>query len=700
METENSKNIIELTDNMDNTAYFKCVVPLLDALGWHGRQVALSEAFPRETSTAFGLNSFLSTFSNLHFKSKIIKTHLDTIESKFLPCLFCGDEGSLYVVLKYSDEALLVYDGNESKFKQIKLTNTPGRVVYIWKSVFGETTINEKQNGWTKSIFSRFYKLAAVVLLISLIITVLALLQPLFIIIIFGQMSSNDSVEPLIALSYGIAIYLAANCVLNLYRYNILNYISTRVGLILDSQILRRLLYIPLAFTEKASLGSQISRIKDFQTVQKFISSRSAVSLLDLPFLVILIAALFVIGGAIGFIPIAGIIIFIIFGIIINPVVKNINSASSKISSSKQDLTVEILSNLEAIKDTNSEKIWFDKYTSFTSSAVNSSWASDKIISFINNFSSLIVSISGIATITIGAVRVIDGKMGAGALMASMLLTWRILGPLRSGFSVITQISKISKSVKQVDRLMNMQIENNPLSSFATEKPLIGKIDFNQVSLRYTPDSQPALIGVSFNVLPGEMLLIRGHSGSGKSTLLKLILNLYSAQAGVVLIDNKSIKQIAPLLLRKSISFVSQKSDLFNGTIKENLKLASPNATDEELIKSAEEANVIDEINSLKDGFNTEIDKRFTKHYSSSFIKKICLAGALLKDSNLLLIDEICSSFNDLEKEHFFNTLKKLKKSKTIIIVSNNKNLIKLSDKVLEMNTGKVEFYDSSKKYK
>jgi ATP-binding cassette, subfamily C, bacterial LapB len=701
MNIKNTNKINKLTDSRNyDSAYFRCLVPLLDALGWHGKPSALSEALPYCGSNEFDFNSLLSTLSNLHFKPTVKNCPFGIIEPKLLPCIYYDNNDFIYVVLKCSDKSFLVYDGIDSKFKQILLDRMQGKIVYFKKSVFGEKSINDKQGGWVKSIFSRFHKLGAIAILISLVLTILALLQPLFIMMLFGQMSSNDSIEPLVALSYGVALYLSANIILSIYRYNILNYISTRIGLILDSQILRRILYIPLAFTEKASLGSQISRIKDFQTVQKFINSRSAISLLELPFLAILIAALFAIGGVLGFIPIAGIIIFFIFGIVINPFVKNINSSSSAVSSTKQDLTVEILTNLEAIKDTNSEQIWLDKYTDFTAKAITSSWASDKINSFINNFSSLIVSISGLATITVGAVRVINGEMGTGALMASMLLTWRILGPLRSGFSVITQFNKITKSVKQADRLMNMNIENNPLSSIALERPIAGKITFNQVSLRYTADSQPALVGVSFNVMPSEMLLIRGSSGSGKSTLLKLMLGLYSAQAGIVLLDDMNIKQTAPLLLRKGIGFVPQQGDFFNGTLGENLHLISPKSSIDDFKKAAVQVNVMDEISRLKEGFNTEINKKTIDNFSISFIKKISLMGALLKDSNLLLIDEIDQFLDRSDFEQFHSTLKELKKNKTIIIISNNKNLIKLSDKVLEMNAGRIEFFDISKKYK
>lgn len=680
--------------------YFKCLTPLLDSLGWNGSKNTLYEALPFDSNDNFDLNTLLSTLANLQFESKIVNTNISSISQKSLPCVFISNADRIFVLIRKIDDSFLVYDAFSSEYCRLDTSTTEGACVLVSRNTLNETTADDRQDKWFKKTISRFNRLFGIVLVISLVTTVLALLQPTFITALFSQISPGSSYKPLIYLSLGVILYLAANEVLSSIRFNILNYISSRVGYIIDNQILRRILYLSLGFTEKATLSSQLSRIKDFQSIQKFICGKAALSLFDLPFLIILIGALFVIGGFIGFIPIAGMIVFAIFGVTINGFVTSINSSTSQISAKKQDLTLEILNNIEAIKDSNSEEIWLNRYSEFSSKTVKTALSSERINTFINNFSSLVVSLSGMATIVAGTVMVIQGSMSSGALIASMLLTWRILAPLKTSFSTITQINKISKSISQVDRLMSMNIENNPVSSINLEKPFSGKIAFNQVSLRYQPDRDPALVGVNFSINPKEIVLIRGSEGAGKSTILKLIDGLYMPQAGSVLIDDFNIKQITPILLRKSISLIPQTCDIFNGTIAQNLRLSCQNATDNDLTEAIKLANVYDDIAKLENGINTVLDKRFLRSFREAFIKKLCFARALLRESAILAIDEIDAFFTDEELSKFIKTLKTLKKGKTILIVSNNKNLITVSDKVLEMNAGKVAFFDAKSKYK
>lgn len=694
------KPIIKTLSGRELSPYFKCIAPLLDSLGWHGPKNTLYEAMPYDSTENFDINTLLSTLANLQFESKILNLPITSISEKSLPCVFIGSADQIFVLIRKIESSFLVYNCVSSEYCRLDSYNAKGKCIFISRNTLNQTTADDKQDKWFKNTISRFNRLFGIVLVISLATTVLALLQPTFITALFSQISPGNSYKPLIYLSIGVILYLAATEVLSSLRFDILNYISSRVGYIIDNQILRRILYLSLGFTEKATLSSQLSRIKDFQSIQKFICGKAALSLFELPFLIILIAALFVIGGFIGFIPIAGMIIFAIFGVTINGFVTSINSSTSQISAKKQDLTLEILNNIEAIKDSNSEGIWLSRYAEFSSKTVKTALSSERINAFINHFSTLVVSLSGMATIVAGTVMVIQGNMSSGALIASMLLTWRILAPLKTSFSTITQINKLSKSISQVDRLMNLNVEVNPVSSINLEKPFSGKVTFNQVSLRYQPDRDPALVGVNFSINPKEIVLIRGSAGAGKSTILKLLDGLYMPQAGSVLIDDFNIKQITPILLRKSISLIPQTADIFNGTIAQNLRLSCQNAKDEELIEAVKLANVYDDITGLENGINTILDKRFLRNFREAFLKKICFARALLRKSSILAIDEIDSFFTDEELSKFIRSLKTLKKDKTILIVSNNKNLITVSDKVLEMNAGKLTFFDVKSKYK
>ncbi len=160
---------------------------------------------------------------------------------------------------------------------------------------------------------------------------------------------------------------------------------------------------------------------------------------------------------------------------------------------------------------------------------------------------------------------VLAQEMTMGALVACMILVWRVLAPLRSGFVVMLQVERINKSVLQVDRLMNLDIEQHTESLLTLNRELRGDVEFSQVSIRYMSDAHPALLGVSFSVSHGEVLAIAGHDGAGKSTILKLIMGLYRPQAGRIALDNTSLRQMDPLSLRRSIGYAPQTPQFFMG---------------------------------------------------------------------------------------------------------------------------------------
>ena len=689
----------QIGDGGKKSIFISGLIALLNALSWPGDDSILHEAMPLNRND-FGINELLETMSNLDYKATIYDSSLKNINNDNIPCLFYNNSNELLLILKGDEDSILIFNTLNKKYEKISKSEAKGKTFYFYKPIDSDLSLDEKQPRWFSKVISKFSNLFVIVFAVSLLLTVLTLLVPLFIILIFSQVSSGTSAVPLINLSYGVSLYIIAIFILSFFRSHIFSYLSARVGYILDNYVMKRILYIPISFTENADTGVQLARIKDFQAIERFLSGRIAGTLVDLPFLVIIIAALFVIGGPIGFIPIAAIIVFLIFGKIINPFVKALNIKSSDSSSKRHNLTVEVLSNYDAIKETNSEDVWLKRYVSVTKKNVRNSLGSEKLITFINNFTAFLVSASGLATITAGAVRVINGDMSAGALMASMVLTWKILNPLRNGFSVLSQINKIVRSVAQIDRLMNLNIECKASAGMFTGRSLRGNIVFDQVSIRYLSDAQPALLGVSFDLKNGEILQIRGHDGAGKSTILKLILSLYTAQAGRVLIDDINTKQINPIVLRKMIGFVPENCEYINGTIAENITGFRNDISLHEIRESAKTCMILDEIEALPDKFDTKMTPYLARTKGQNFLKKMNFCRVLIKKSNILLLDEVNRFFDEIEMKQFIEFLKKSKRSKTIIVVSNSDAIKTVADKVLQMDYSKVNFFGKANEYK
>lgn len=221
---------------------------------------------------------------------------------------------------------------------------------------------------------------------------------------------------------------------------------------------------------------------------------------------------------------------------------------------------------------------------------------------------------------------------------------------------------------------------------------LRGRIGVDRVSFRYGPDQDPAILGITFDVNPGELLAIIGHTGSGKSTILKLIAGMYKPQAGSLTIDELDMRQLNAMDLRRAIAYVPQETKMFHGSIAQNMRLNNVLATDEELRSAAEEAGVLNDILRLPEGFDTRIGDNKIDHLPPGFLRALSMARAFVSPARILLLDEPGASLDDESDLRFVTQLKQLHGKRTIIMVSHRPSHIRLADKVVLLDQGSVQF--------
>ena len=666
----------------------RCLVPLLDALGWRGDHGQLAEALPYDPGE-MSLVQFLNTMANLRFESHEFVARLDQVDDSVTPCLFVGADGHAKVLVRPSATSFLAYDGVMSRYIEISRQEEEG-TVFVFKLAQGMNLL-QSQTDWFAKVLMRFQKLFIHALVFSLVLSLLALISPLFIMSIYSQMTAIGSVATLVFWMVGIAVYILANAGFRMLRAYLMGFSSVRIGNIVGNQVLRRLLYLPPSFTEEAPLSSQVSRIRDFETVRDFFSGPAATSLLDLMFILLLMVALVAIGGVVAYVPLTAILLFVAFGFVANQIGKRVNAEIGQSGSQKQEFLLEMLTNLMAVKYTGNRKRWLERYRALSADAAMGAYRSSRVNAVINTVSHVLVSGAIVATVGVGTMGVISGRMTLGALMACIFLVLRILSPLRSGFVVIAQIDKIRRSIVQLNRFMAMPLENRPETSMTLSKDISGAVSFSQVSLRYTTEAFPALLNVSFDVAQGESLVIVGHEGAGTSTILKLILGMYVPQVGRVLVDNTNVRQLDPILLRRSIAYVPEVSHLFQGTVAENLRLAHPAAGDDEMRQAAERAGILPGILSLPDAFKTQVDLGMSGQFTSNFVKRLTLARAFLRKSNLLILDRPEDGLN--ATAWLTEALGELKGSTTTLMVTQNTDLCHVADKMLWLDRGRVRMF-------
>ena len=308
----------------------------------------------------------------------------------------------------------------------------------------------------------------------------------------------------------------------------------------------------------------------------------------------------------------------------------------------------------------------------------------------IQTLSQNMVTLAGLATLWIGTLMVMAGDLSLGALIAVMALVWRVLAPINSAFLSLNRLSQVVQTFKQINMLMRLKLERIPGQVPSSYRDFEGAIHMSRVGFRYTPRSEPAVVGTNLEIPAGQFVLIAGHSGAGKSTLLKLIAGLYAPQAGSVHIDGLDVRQLDPGELRHAIAYVPQRAKLFHGTLDQNIRLVHPTASDADIERACREARLDDYSDLLPQGRGTRLDAETQHRLPSAVRQRIALARAFIKDARIVLLDEPASGLDQSGEEGLLEKLEALRGKATVIMVSHRPSHMRMADRIVFMEYGQI----------
>lgn len=300
----------------------------------------------------------------------------------------------------------------------------------------------------------------------------------------------------------------------------------------------------------------------------------------------------------------------------------------------------------------------------------------------------LLIGMSNLVVIYVGGMMYINGSIKSIGVIAEFILYVNMLTwPVASLGWVSSMIQEAEASQKRINEFLKIQpeIKNKTLESSIIE----GKITFNHVSFTYEDTNITALNKVSFTIQKGETLAILGKTGSGKSTILNLISRLYDINDGEITIDNHNIKDLNLHDVRNSIAFVPQDAFLFSDTIMNNIKFGKENATEAEVIEAAKKAVVHNNIMGFNEQYQTVVGERGIT-LSGGQKQRVSIARAIIKDSNILLLDDCLSAVDTETEEAILNNLLEICKDKTTILVSHRVSSAKNADKIIILDNGQI----------
>jgi ATP-binding cassette subfamily C protein LapB len=467
--------------------------------------------------------------------------------------------------------------------------------------------------------------------------------------------------------------------------------VAGRLDYIIGVETLKKLLYLPPQLTERATVSSQLSRLKQFEAVRDLFSGSAASLFLELPFVLFFIAILALLAGEIALVPVVMVIVYALLSIIWYPGLSKDLRYAGQARTARQRMLMDTFLGMRELKALGAEDSWKESFREVSGQAMSASYQTSMKHSIINSVSQSLMTLAGISVLAIGTMKVMNGDITIGVLIAVMALLWRVLSPLQGICLSMLQIDQVAQSIKQLNQLMKLNVETVNSKTELLMPDIQGKVRFDRVSFRYGPKSDAALLGANIDIEANEFIAIVGENGSGKSTILKLIAGMYRAQSGVLAIDGTDVRQFNAIDLRRLIAYVPQKPSLFRGTIAQNLRLTNPLATNEDIVEAAKEADIINSIEALPDGFNTNVGENSSAKLSASLVHGICLARAYIRNAPILLMDEPAESLDMVSDRRLIKQLMKRKGKQTIVMVSHRPSHIKLADRVVVVSQGMVK---------
>lgn len=663
-----------------------CLPVLLKVLGWKGDTRHLAEALPH-FGGPLDVTGLRRVMVELGYSSTLERVRLNAVPDRDMPCLFLPDGRNAMVVVGRESDGIHAFEPG----REIGPTTARRGWAVTFQHIVDtdEEATQLRGQSWLLGVLRRFRPHVGLLLVLTLFITALAVASPLYVMAVYDRYITSASTMTLISLMSAMGIAIAGELVLRGLRVRVLARIGARVDVLVGRSVFERLLQLSPAMTENATVGAQISRVKDFETVREFLTGPSATALLDVPFSLLIIGVVFALGGWLGLVPTIGALLLVTIGLLARGPMRRTVAETARAASARQELAIESLRNHRLLRTSGAMHIWLERYRARSARAARANYQTAQLTAFLGVLAHGTVIGCGLAALWFGASGVMSGALTTGGLIATMILLWRALAPFQQGFVVLARSEQVQSSVRQIDRLMELPPER-PANALVRPVPSMGgALAVNRFSLRYSQDAEPALLGVTFSVAPGEVVAVVGRNGAGKTSLIKAVAGMLRGQTGMVQVDGMDIRRFDPVEYRRTIAYAPEEPEIFRGTVGQNIQLADPSASQAEVREAAERAGLLNDMRELPEGLDTRLGDQQVS--SPSVRTRIALARVLLrKDAPIVLLDEPAGGLDADGDRALMNVISHLKGRATVLVVTHRPSHVRLADKLLELRDGQV----------
>ena len=394
-------------------------------------------------------------------------------------------------------------------------------------------------------------------ILASIFINIFALITSIYIMVIYDRIIPNNAISSLISIIIGVLFVIAMDFSMKMLRGYFLDMAGKQIDSSSSRDIFQKIVGYDLSKAPKFS-GELVSVVREFETFREFFNSITLTSLVDFPFILVFLAVIYGIGGNIAFVPGFIVPVVIIFGLLIQPVLKQISEDSQRDGQAKQTVLGEMINGLETVKTVSGGSVLKTRWMNAVEAQCKTSIKSRLFTQLALNFTEIGQQLSQVGIIGFGVLAVSSGDMSMGALIACTILSGRTLAPLGQIGGLMGRLNSAKAAYHSVTKFMLEASREETAKDYFPRDNIIGSIEFSHANFSYSSDSQIILNDLNLKINAGEKVAVIGKIGSGKTTLLKLILGLYQPTNGSTLIDGANIQQIRPDDIRRQFGVVMQ----------------------------------------------------------------------------------------------------------------------------------------------
>jgi len=647
------------------------------------------------------LNARLERLSGLMgLQVRVVELEKMRWNAQNLPVIVQLESGELMLLESIDADGLVAYwlsEGGDlvrEEALEALLTRVKPEVVMLGIAARGrDSRIDDFTRPWEEHWFWRHFRHAkrklSEIALASVLGNVLALAGILFSMQVYDRVIPAQSIPTLWVLFIGVLFAALLEFMIRLARTHVSDIMGKHIDLNVSSLFFARAMAIKNDSRPK-STGSFISQLREIDQVRELLTSTTVGAAMDIPFVLLFLGIMALVGGPLVIIPLIAIPLIVIPGILVQWPMAKLAKEGMRESAIRNAVLVESIEGVEDIKALQAEPYFQRQWEHTHAVGANIGMKQRVWGARLSGWASTVQQITYAGMLVFGCYLVMEGNITTGTLVACSLLSSRTIAPLMQLTMVFSRWQHAKMAMNGLDDLLKKPLDKSTDQKMAHCPVLAGHYQVQKVQYSYDPEKGDQATQIDgLEIKPGERVAILGKTGAGKSTLLKLLSGQAQASKGKVIIDGVDMAHIDPMDVRRQVGYLSQDSRLFFGTLRQNLMLGHPHATEAELIQALRISGAIGMVQQDAASLDRLINEG-GRGLSGGQRQMVLLSRLIVRNPQIVLLDEPTASMDEQLEAWVIRQLQQWLTGRTLVLVTHRPALLNLVDRIVVMENGKV----------